>query len=61
MDSAEEAREVIGGSYPTVLKFDGLAAGKGVAVCPDEESAEAFLDEVFGRKRFGEGSLLSCL
>ena len=58
VESAEEAREVIGGSYPTVLKFDGLAAGKGVAVCPDEESAEDFLDEVFGRKRFGDGSLL---
>ncbi len=58
VESAEEAREIIGGNYPTVLKFDGLAAGKGVAVCPDEESAEAFLDEVFGRKRFGDGSLL---
>ncbi len=58
VESAEEAREVIGGNYPTVLKFDGLAAGKGVAVCPDEESAAAFLDEVFGQKRFGEGSLL---
>ena len=58
VESAEEAREVIGGSYPTVLKFDGLAAGKGVAVCPDEKSAEDFLDEVFGRKRFGDGSLL---
>ena len=23
-------------NIPTVLKFDGLAAGKGVAVCPDE-------------------------
>ena len=58
VESAEEAREVIGGIYPTVLKFDGLAAGKGVAVCPDEKSAEDFLDEVFGRKRFGDGSLL---
>jgi phosphoribosylamine--glycine ligase len=58
VESAEEAREVIGGCYPTVLKFDGLAAGKGVAVCPDEKSAEDFLDEVFGRKRFGDGSLL---
>ncbi len=58
VENAGEAMEVIGGNYPTVLKFDGLAAGKGVAVCPDEESAAAFLDEVFGQKRFGEGSLL---
>lgn len=56
--NAEEAREAIGGRYPTVLKFDGLAAGKGVAVCPDEESAAGFLEEVFGRERFGSGGLL---
>ncbi|MFM1559233.1 MAG: phosphoribosylamine--glycine ligase [Roseibacillus sp.] len=58
VENAEEAREVIGGRYPTVLKFDGLAAGKGVAVCPDQASAAQFLDEVFVQKRFGEGSLL---
>ena len=56
--NAQEAREVIGGNYPAVLKFDGLAAGKGVAVCPDETSAESFLIEVFERHRFGEGRLL---
>ena len=58
VDSAEAARAAIGGQYPTVLKFDGLAAGKGVAVCPNEAEAEAFLDEVFAQKRFGEGRLL---
>ncbi len=54
----EEAVAAIQGEYPTVLKFDGLAAGKGVAVCPDEASAMEFLDEVFTRKRFGEGRVL---
>ena len=54
----EEARALIGGIYPTVLKFDGLAAGKGVAVCPDEATAEAFLKEVFIDQRFGAGRLL---
>ncbi len=58
VSSREEALDAIGGQYPTVLKFDGLAAGKGVAVCPDAATAEAFLDEVFARKRFGEGRLL---
>lgn len=58
VSSADEARAAIGGQYPTVLKFDGLAAGKGVAVCPDATSAEAFLSEVFVQKRFGEGRLL---
>ena len=54
----ESAVAAIGGQYPTVLKFDGLAAGKGVAVCPDASSAEEFLQEVFIEKRFGEGRLL---
>lgn len=44
--------------YPVVLKFDGLAAGKGVAVCPDAESANEFLDEVFTKRAFGEGGLI---
>ena len=56
--SLEEAVAAIGGNYPTVLKFDGLAAGKGVAVCPDETAAMAFLDEVFTRQRFGHGRVL---
>jgi phosphoribosylamine---glycine ligase len=57
-DSLEEAVAAIAGEYPTVLKFDGLAAGKGVAVCPDEASALEFLDEVFTRRRFGPGRVL---
>lgn len=45
-------------SYPVVLKFDGLAAGKGVAVCATRAEAEAFLNEVMVDKRFGEGRML---
>jgi len=54
----DEAIAAIHGEYPTVLKFDGLAAGKGVAVCPDEASARDFLDEVFTQRRFGPGRVL---
>ncbi|GAA5124776.1 phosphoribosylamine--glycine ligase [Luteolibacter yonseiensis] len=57
-DTLEEAVAAIAGEYPTVLKFDGLAAGKGVAVCPDEASALDFLDEVFTQRRFGAGRVL---
>ena len=56
--SLTEARAAIGGVYPTVLKFDGLAAGKGVAVCSDDASAERFLHEVFTEQRFGVGRVL---
>ena len=58
VETIEAARAAIGGKYPTVLKFDGLAAGKGVAVCPDEASAEEFLDEVLTQRKFGAGRLL---
>ncbi len=58
VNSIGEARAAIAGNYPTVLKFDGLAAGKGVAVCPDEASAEEFLSEVLVDRKFGEGRLL---
>jgi len=57
-DTLEQAVAAIAGEYPTVLKFDGLAAGKGVAVCPDEASALGFLDEVFTQRRFGPGRVL---
>ncbi len=54
----DEALAAIAGDYPTVLKFDGLAAGKGVAVCPDAAAAHAFLEEVFIQRRFGAGRVL---
>jgi len=55
--SVEEARQAIR-EYPVVLKFDGLAAGKGVAVCRDGEHAEHFLHQVLEERKFGEGDLL---
>jgi phosphoribosylamine---glycine ligase len=57
-DTLEQAIAAIAGEYPTVLKFDGLAAGKGVAVCPDEAAALDFLEEVFTQRRFGAGRVL---
>jgi phosphoribosylamine--glycine ligase len=40
--------------WPLVLKADGLAAGKGVAICEDEAAARAAVDEFFVQQRFGE-------
>ena len=37
-----------------VVKADGLAAGKGVAVCSSEAEALAALGEMMGARRFGE-------
>jgi phosphoribosylamine--glycine ligase len=40
---------------PIVLKADGLAAGKGVVICPTKEEAEAELQEMLSGK-FGDAS-----
>jgi phosphoribosylamine---glycine ligase len=40
-------------AYPTVLKADGLAAGKGVILCADEGEAREALDVFFTERRFG--------
>lgn len=40
-------------SYPTVLKADGLAAGKGVIICPDQAAAEEAVEQFFTEQRFG--------
>jgi phosphoribosylamine---glycine ligase len=40
--------------FPTVLKADGLAAGKGVVIAPDEATAREALTEMLVDRRFGE-------
>ncbi len=52
VDSADACRAAIS-SYPAVLKYNGLAAGKGVAVCTDPAMAEEFIDMVYVQKLFG--------
>ena len=44
--------------FPVVLKADGLAAGKGVLICPDREAADEALAIFFSEKRFGETEVL---
>jgi len=44
--------------YPTVLKADGLAAGKGVIICATEAEARAAIDIFFTERRFGETTVV---
>lgn len=53
VDSVEAGKQAVH-SYPAVLKYNGLAAGKGVAVCTEEAEVDDFLNTVFEEKRFGE-------
>ena len=39
---------------PLVIKTDGLAAGKGVAICQSTDDALKTLDDYFGKKIFGD-------
>ncbi len=45
-------------SYPAVLKFDGLAAGKGVVIALDESTARRALEEMLEARRFGDGRVV---
>jgi phosphoribosylamine--glycine ligase len=57
--SREEAAEHLAcASYPAVLKADGLAAGKGVIVCPTEAEARAAVEVFFTERRFGETTVV---
>jgi phosphoribosylamine--glycine ligase len=44
--------------YPVVLKFDGLAAGKGVVIAEDEAAARAALEDFLVARRFGSGRVV---
>jgi phosphoribosylamine---glycine ligase len=44
--------------YPVVLKFDGLAAGKGVVIAEDEVQARTTLEEFLVARRFGPGRVV---
>ncbi len=46
------------GSLPTVIKYDGLAAGKGVVVATTAAEAEAALRDMLLDGRYGEGKVV---
>ncbi len=41
-------------SYPVVIKADGLAAGKGVIICNDEEEAKTAIADIMVKKTLGD-------
>lgn len=53
-DLAEAKAYVHALNGPCVVKADGLAAGKGVIICPDEETAYQALEDMLSNKAFGE-------
>jgi phosphoribosylamine--glycine ligase len=56
--TVEEGLAAIDGRYPAVLKFDGLAAGKGVVLPADEAEARAALEAFLVERRHGPGDVV---
>ena len=53
------AREYVAGRpFPAVLKYDGLAAGKGVVIAQTMEEADAALKDMLLDDKFGEGKVV---
>jgi phosphoribosylamine--glycine ligase len=52
-DREEAFEQLARAAYPTVLKADGLAAGKGVILCSSEAEAREAVDVFFTERRFG--------
>ena len=57
-DYAEARDYVAGRPLPAVLKYDGLAAGKGVVVAQSHEEAEAALRNMLLDDEFGKGRVV---
>ena len=55
----EAAREYVRATgVPTVLKYDGLAAGKGVVIAMTQDEADAALKDMLLDDKFGKGSVV---
>lgn len=58
-DNYEDAVAYVrAGSFPVVLKYDGLAAGKGVVIPENFEEADAALKDMLLDGRFGKGRVV---
>ena len=57
-DYEEAVAYVSARSFPAVLKYDGLAAGKGVVIAQDLEEAKAALADMLLDHSFGQGRVV---
>lgn len=57
-DYGEALEYVKGRPFPAVLKYDGLAAGKGVVIAADPEEADSALKDMLVGESFGKGKVV---
>ncbi|HEX6153146.1 MAG TPA: phosphoribosylamine--glycine ligase, partial [Solirubrobacterales bacterium] len=55
----EALEHLAGATYPTVLKADGLAAGKGVIICQGEDETRDAVELFFTERRFGATTVVA--
>jgi len=53
-DPAAALAYLSGAKYPIVVKADGLALGKGVLICQDQEEAKAAIRQIMEDRAFGD-------
>lgn len=58
IDYAEACAYVLSRPLPAVLKYDGLAAGKGVVIAQTPDEAEAALKDMLLDDKFGHGKVV---
>jgi phosphoribosylamine--glycine ligase len=57
-EGLQAIEEIQQGRYPTVIKADGLAAGKGVIIAADEQQATEALEALLVDHRFGTSQVV---
>lgn len=57
-DYGQALEYVRAGSFPVVLKYDGLAAGKGVVIAEDLSQAQETLKDMLLDSKFGKGRVV---
>jgi phosphoribosylamine--glycine ligase len=57
VESVDDGLAAVTG-YPTVIKADGLAAGKGVVIATDEAAAREALEAMLVERRFGDAPVV---
>jgi phosphoribosylamine--glycine ligase len=58
VETVEDGMAAIAGRYPAVVKYDGLAAGKGVVIAEDEAAARAALEDFLVAHCHGDGCVV---
>lgn len=54
-DTAEKVKKMVRDfGFPVVIKYDGLAFGKGVYICFNKKDLEKAIEDIFVIKKFGE-------